>query len=82
MQAGALDLLDAVGARVLVGADDLLHLGGRDGEAGRRGPHAVAGVVEDGGFVYVACAYEAGEGDGVLALLRLGLRFGGGGSCW
>ena len=59
MQARTLDLLDAVGTGVLVGGDDLLHFLGRDGEALRRGPDAVAFIVEDGGFVEVAGAYEA-----------------------
>lgn len=59
MQPGTLDLLDAIGARVLVGGDDLLHFLGRDGEALGGGPDAVAFVVEDGGFVEVAGAYEA-----------------------
>lgn len=57
MQAGALDLLDVAG--VLVRGDDLLHFGGRDGEAGAGRPDAVAGVVEDGGAVDVAGADEA-----------------------
>ena len=57
VQAGALDLLDVAG--VLVGGDDFLHFGGRDGEAGAGRPDAVAGVVEDGGAVDVAGADEA-----------------------
>lgn len=65
MKTGALDLLHAVGAGVLVRADDLLHFLGRDGEAGGCGPDAVAGVVEDGGLVEVASADEA-ERDGWL----------------
>ena len=57
VQAGALDLLDVGG--VLVGGDNLLHFGGRDGEAGAGRPDAVAGVVEDSGAVDVAGADEA-----------------------
>lgn len=59
VQTGALDLLHAVGTGVLVGADNFLHFLGRDGEAGGRGPDAVAGIVEDGGLVEVASADEA-----------------------
>ena len=73
MQAGALDLLDVAG--VLVGGDDFLHFGGRDGEAGAGRPDAVAGVVEDGGLVDVAGADEAVE-EGVL------VRDGWWGSLW
>jgi hypothetical protein len=57
VQAGALDLLDVAG--VLVRGNDLLHFGGRDGEASAGRPDAVAGVVEDGGAVDVAGADEA-----------------------
>ena len=59
VQPGALDLLDAILARVPVRGDDLLHFLRGDGEAGRSGPYAVAFVVEDGGFVDVAGADEA-----------------------
>ena len=78
METGTLDLLDAVGARVLVGGDDLLHLLGRDGEALGGGPDAVALVVEDGGLVEVAGADEAGL---VVLVFVLGFSFcfGGGG---
>ena len=63
VQAGTLHLLDAVGALVLVRGDDLLHFLGLDGEAGARGPDGVAFGVEDGGFVEVAGADEAGGGE-------------------
>lgn len=63
VQAVALDLLDVAG--VLVGGDNLLHLSGRDGEAGAGRPDAVALVVEDGGLVDVAGADEA-VGQGAL----------------
>ena len=59
MKTSALDLLNAVGAGVLVRGDYFLHFCGRDGEAGACGPDAVAGVVEDGGLVEVAGADEA-----------------------
>lgn len=59
MQTGALDLLHAIGALVVVCVDNLLHLGGRHGEAGGSGPDAVAGIVEDGGLVDVAGGDEA-----------------------
>jgi hypothetical protein len=62
VQAGALDLFHAIGARVLVSGDHFLHFLRRDGETRRRGPDAVAGVVENGRAVDVAGADEAGEG--------------------
>ena len=73
VQAGALDLLDV--ASVLVGGDDLLNFGGRDGETSAGRPDAVALAVEDGGLVDVAGANEA-IGEGVLVKDRGGDRFG------
>lgn len=79
MQAGALHLLHALRvALVLVRRDDGLHLARRDGEGGRRGPHAVALAVEDCRAVEVAGADEAGGGEGVL----VGGDDGGGEEGW
>lgn len=63
VQPSALDLLHIAG--VLVRGDDLLHFGGRDGEASAGRPNAVALVVEDGGAVDVAGADEAVGGGSV-----------------
>ena len=69
VQAVALDLLDVAG--VLVGGNNLLHLGGRHGEAGAGRPDAVALVVENGRLIDVAGADEA---VGVEVLVRDGRR--------
>jgi len=61
VEAGALHLLHAVGALVLVGGHDLLHFLRRDGEARGGGPDGVAVGVEDGGLVDVVGADQAGE---------------------
>lgn len=57
---------------VLVGGDDGLHFGCRDGEVGGCGPDAVAFAVEDGGFVEVSGADEAVWGNGVVSIVEVG----------
>lgn len=73
MQPGTLHLLDSIGALVLVRRDDLLHFLRLDGEARRRGPHAVAFVVEDGRFVDVAGADEAVEAEELVSPWMVGV---------
>lgn len=60
MQSRRLDLLGHRG--ILVRADNLLHLGGRHGETWRARPHGIALCIENGGFIDVAGANEAGSG--------------------
>jgi hypothetical protein len=75
VQPSALDLLHIAG--VLVSGDDLLHFGGRDGEAGAGRPDAVALVVEDGGAVDVAGADEAVGGGSVSKGWLVGIAWVG-----
>lgn len=68
MQACALHLFHAVFPRVFVCRDDGLHFLRRDGEVAARGPDAVAFAVENGGFVDIAGADEAGVEEGRISL--------------